>query len=92
MQISANSAFNSGLSSIQSGQARANQASTDIASINLNKPAAQAAPTSRNEQPLQVDLASSLVELQVSKSQVQAGAEVIKTADDVLGTLLDTRA
>ncbi|MDO8697069.1 MAG: hypothetical protein A2Y50_01615 [Pseudomonadales bacterium RIFCSPLOWO2_12_59_9] len=93
MQISASSAFNSGLSSVQSGQQRVNQAATDIASASLPKPVAEsAAPNPSNSQAQQVDLASSLVDLQIGKEQVQAGAKVIKTADDALGTLLDIRA
>ncbi|MBX9913610.1 MAG: pyrroloquinoline quinone biosynthesis protein PqqE [Pseudomonadaceae bacterium] len=93
MQISASSAFNSGLSSVQNGQQRVNQAANDIASISVEKPAAQsldANPSNNQAQP--VDLATSLVDLQIGKQQVQAGAEVIKTADDALGTLLDIRA
>jgi flagellar hook protein FlgE len=93
MQISASSAFNSGLSSIQSGQQRVNQAASDIASINVVKPAAESqAANPSNNQAQPVDLATSLVDLQIGKQQVQAGAEVIKTADDALGTLLDIRA
>jgi flagellar hook protein FlgE len=93
MQISASSAFNSGLSSVQNGQQRVNQAATDIASASLPKPVAEsAAPNPSNSQAQQVDLASSLVDLQIGKEQVQAGAKVIKTADDTLGTLLDIRA
>lgn len=93
MQISASSAFNSGLSSVQSGQQRVNQAATDIASASLpNSAAESAAPNPSNSQAQQVDLASSLVDLQIGKEQVQAGAKVIKTADDALGTLLDLHA
>lgn len=96
MQISASSAFNSGLSSVQSGQQRVNQAATDIASASLPKakPTAESVEASspNNNQVRQVDLASSLVDLQAGKEQVQAGAKVIKTADDALGTLLDVRA
>ena len=93
MQISASSAFNSGLSSVQSGQQRVNQAASDIASINVVKPAAESsAANPSNNQAQPVDLATSLVDLQIGKQQVQAGAEVIKTADDALGTLLDIRA
>jgi flagellar hook protein FlgE len=89
MQISASSAFNSGLSSVQSGQQRVNQAATDIANAGQSKPVAS---RSNSEQAQPVDLATSLVDLQVGKEQVQAGAKVIKTADDALGTLLDIRA
>ena len=93
MQISASRAFNSGLSSVQSGQQRVNQAASDIASINVVKPAAESsAANPSNNQAQPVDLATSLVDLQIGKQQVQAGAEVIKTADDALGTLLDIRA
>lgn len=93
MQISASSAFNSGLSSVQSGQQRVNQAASDIASINVVKPATESsAANPSNNQAQPVDLATSLVDLQIGKQQVQAGAEVIKTADDALGTLLDIRA
>lgn len=92
MQISASSAFNSGLNSIQSGQQRVSQAAGDIASISVEKPAQEQVPSSVDSQTQPVDLASSLVDLQIGKQQVQAGAEVIKTADDALGTLLDIRA
>lgn len=96
MQISASNAFNSGLSSVLNGQQRANQAASDIASINVTKPAAEAsanrATNNQASQAQPVDLATSLVDLQVGKEQVQAGAKVLKTADDVLGTLLDIRA
>ena len=37
------------------------------------------------------DLVTSLVELQAGKLQAQAGAKVVETADEVLGTLLDIR-
>lgn len=92
MQISAtSSAFSSGLNSVQSGQQRVNRAAGEIASISVEKPAKQAAgPVDSQAQPL--DLAGSLVDLQIGKQQVQAGAEVIKSADDALGTLLDLHA
>jgi hypothetical protein len=93
MQISASSAFNSGLSGVHSGQQRVNQAASDIASVSLPEPAPESsAANPSNSQAQRVDLASSLVDLQIGKEQVQAGAKVIKTADDALGTLLDIRA
>lgn len=93
MEISASSAFSSGLSSIQNGQRRADQAATEIASASLPRavPPADAGASSSSDARLP-DLASSLVDLQVAKVEVQAGARVVETADAVLGTLLDTRA
>lgn len=38
------------------------------------------------------DLAKSLVGLKVSQLQVSASAQVVKAADDMIGTLLDIKA
>lgn len=101
MQISP-SVLSSGLSSLQSGQRRAEQAASEIVRATL--PPAQAAaginapvtppvtPSNPTPAPDAPDLASSLVALNVGKVEAQAGAKLIETADDVLGTLLDTRA
>jgi len=79
MQISG-SAFSSGLNTVQSGQRRIDQAASDIAS----------APVNRNSDA--ADTAESLVQLSVGKTEAQAGAKVIETSDEVLGTLIDIRA
>lgn len=93
MEISGSSAFSSGLSSIQNGQRRVDQAAAQIAGASLPQavPVEQPSRPSANA-PQPVDLASSLVDLQVGKVEVQAGARVLETADAVLGTMLDTRA
>ncbi|MES2819549.1 MAG: hypothetical protein V4812_11255 [Pseudomonadota bacterium] len=98
MQISP-SLISSGLSGLQSGQRRVEQAAGEIAAAALppaqraagiNPPAAPAAdPTARVES---ADLTSSLVALNVGKVEAQAGAKLIETSDEVLGTLLDTSA
>lgn len=93
MEISG-SAFNSGLSTIQSGQRRVDQAAADIASNTASssatpQPATQPQATEQGYRP---DLAESLVSLNIGKVEVQAGARVVDTADEVLGTLIDTRA
>lgn len=40
----------------------------------------------------ETDVVGSLVELQQNKVQVQASAKVVSALDEVLGTLIDTRA
>ncbi|MCY1295002.1 hypothetical protein D9M68_574670 [compost metagenome] len=82
MQISA---FTAGLASLSSGQQRVERAAGDIASNTL--PSANAAVA-----PDLADLAAQLIELQRGKLEAQAGAKLLKTADEVLGTLIDTRA
>ena len=99
MEISG-SAFNSGINTIQSGQRRVDQAAADIAS-NSVRPQPQvssapppnqvnAAPSSAEQS--RPDLAESLVALRQGQNEAEAGAKVVKTADEVLGTLIDTSA
>ncbi len=101
MEISAN-AFNSGLSGIQAGQRRVEQAAVEIASNSVSQPAQPAsqqtpAQNQVNQAPraaeqTRPDLAESLVALRVGENEVRANARVVETADEVLGTLIDTRA
>ncbi len=79
MEISG-SAFSSGLSTVQSGQRRIEQAASEIASNTVTR-SSDAADTAEN-----------LVQLSVGKTEAQAGAKVIETSDEVLGTLIDIRA
>lgn len=99
MEISAN-AFSSGISTIQSGQRQVERAATGIAGnavsaaqTPLPTPAqnqVNAAPQSGADN--RPDLAESLVALRVGELQTQAGARLVATADEVLGTLIDTTA
>lgn len=83
MEIQGN-AFSAGLGAIQSGQRRLDQAASEIASVS-------ARPVDVSTQS-GAELAGNLVELTIAKLQTQAGAKVVATADDVLGTLIDTHA
>ncbi len=99
MEISSN-AFNSGLGAIQSGQRRVDQAAAQIAGVPLAPPQGpvqtppqsrvNAAPESSAES--RPDLAESLVQLRVGQNEAQAGAKLVKSADEMLGTLIDTMA
>lgn len=99
MEISG-SAFNSGISTIQSGQRRVDQAAADIASNARGPqpqptsapPANQVNPSPSSAEQTRPDLAESLVALRQGQNEAEAGAKVVKTADEVLGTLIDTTA
>lgn len=99
MQISG-SAFNSGISTIQSGQRRVDQAAADIASNALTQPQQPTAtpptnqvnPATRAAEQPRADLAESLVALREGQNESEAGAKLVKTADEVLGTLIDIKA
>ncbi|MFN3770935.1 MAG: hypothetical protein ACK4TD_21400 [Ectopseudomonas guguanensis] len=102
MEISAN-AFNSGLNGIQAGQRRVEQAAVEIASNSVSQPAQQPASQQtpaqnqvnqapRAAEQTRPDLAESLVALRVGENEVRANARVVETADEMLGTLIDTRA
>lgn len=96
MQIS--SSFNSGLSSIQAGQARVDQAGNMIANNSTDTPAkSQSSNDQVNrlhsiDRSQQTDLATNAVELELGKIQVQAGVKVEKASDEMLGTLINTHA
>ena len=99
MEISAN-AFNSGLSGIQAGQRRVEQAASEIAGNAVSPlqqgsqtpPQNQVNPAPPAAEQTRPDLAQSLVALRVGENEVRANARVVETADEVLGTLIDTRA
>lgn len=96
--------MSSGLNSIRQGQYRANTAAAEIARMGV--PAAPAAANAVPLQPATgqaaastqvstnrpVNLVDNLVSLQQSRLEVDAGAAVIDTAREVLGTLLDVTA
>ncbi|WP_339462601.1 hypothetical protein [Pseudomonas sp. EA_105y_Pfl2_R69] len=99
MEISGN-AFNSGISTLQSGQRRVDQAAADIASNaatpplqpSSTPPANQVNPAPSSAEQSRPDLAESLVALRQGQNEAAAGAKLVKTADEVLGTLIDTSA
>ena len=76
--MSVTSVLSTGVQGVQAGMNRANQAAGDIARFGT---------TEQNG-----DLATSLVDLKVSEQQVKASAAVIKSADEMMGTLIDIRA
>ncbi|GAA5133159.1 hypothetical protein [Thalassotalea piscium] len=98
------SAFNSGIQGFQNAQEQATQAASNIAqAVNFNDQTANVneqagnevavnnAPqsTKANELP---DLNQNIVDLKVAEYQAKASANVVKTADEALGTLLDVTA
>ncbi|UTW06353.1 hypothetical protein [Pseudomonas benzenivorans] len=92
MEISG-SAFSAGIGTIQSGQRRVEQAAAEIAGAAL--PAPQQQPVdgvSAAGASAPADLSESLVALRVGQHEAQVGARLVKTADEVLGTLIDTKA
>ncbi|MCP4984589.1 MAG: hypothetical protein GY928_00595 [Colwellia sp.] len=96
------SAFNSGLQGLQNARSTADQAATDIVANttisaeqqNISDSTEEVnteviSPNSNKELP---DLNQAIVSLKVSEYQAKASTEVIKSADDSLGTLLDVTA
>ena len=78
------SVFQTGVNGVRDGLNSARQAADNIAKIGTVEP--------RSEQGATGDLAEQIVNLKVSENQVKASAKVIETADEMLGTLIDTRA
>ena len=87
------SAFNSGVQGLQKATEAADQAAEDIVA-QTGAPrevdvVSQAAVSSEQKIP---NLNQSIVDLKVAEHQAKASTEIIKTADDSLGTLLDVTA
>lgn len=74
-----------GVSGIQDGIRRSEQAAAKIASAGLP-------PESTGETVGTREIAEPMVELKLYEKTVQASAAVVKTADEVLGTLIDIKA
>ncbi|MGK0500162.1 MAG: hypothetical protein ACJAYG_001809 [Oceanicoccus sp.] len=84
------SVLSSGLQGIQAGIGQARQAAQDIADATV-APTSNDATGPASKDPVRA-IAEAAVALRVSEQQVQASAAVVKTADEVLGTILDTKA
>ncbi|WP_407292939.1 hypothetical protein [Stutzerimonas zhaodongensis] len=84
MQIS--SLLSAGLGAYQAGQQRVDQASAAVAGTAL--------PAVANSQALadSVELTEQLVQMKVGEHQANAGARLLKSADEMLGTLINTKA
>ncbi|MFJ5299732.1 pyrroloquinoline quinone biosynthesis protein PqqE [Pseudomonas sp. SLFW] len=98
MQITLNNTLYPGLSAMQVGQDRVDQAATQLAS-----PGTEVAGRSQSsdfqlerlrsvDRPQRSDMATNVVELTQGRIQVQLGAKVEKASDEALGTLIDTFA
>ena len=98
MEISGNTAFYAGLSSIQSGQNRVDQAASQIANNTIERSVtSQSSEVQVNrlrgvDRAQESDLTSNIVELSQGKIQVELGVKVAKASDEVLGTIIDTFA
>lgn len=98
MEISGNTAFYAGLSSIQSGQNRVDQAASQIANNTIERSVtSQSSEVQVNrlrgvDRAQESDLTSNIVELSQGKLQAELGVKVAKASDEVLGTIIDTFA
>ncbi|MGE8189124.1 pyrroloquinoline quinone biosynthesis protein PqqE [Pseudomonas sp. NPDC086278] len=98
MEISGNTAFYAGLSTIQTGQNRVDQAAGQIANNTIERSVTSQSSEVQVDRLLSVDrsqqsdLASNMIEMAQGTFQVEAGVRVAKASDEMLGTLIDTYA
>ncbi len=87
------SAFNSGVQGFQKATEEASLAAANIvAATSANRDENTISQTSMNNTQKIPDLNQSIVDLKVAEFQAKSSVQVIKTADEVLGTLLDVTA
>lgn len=98
MEITGSSAYYAGLSAIQSGQNRVDQAASQIANNTAERTVTsqssdfQAERLRAVDRSQQMDLATSTVQLALGKHEVELGAKVVKASDEMLGRIIDTYA
>jgi len=85
------SAFNSGIQGLAKSNEQANKAASDIAASTAYDSTQKIENDSITQSAQQPDLTKSIVDLKVAEYQAKSSVEVIKTADETLGTLLDVR-
>lgn len=78
MNVNMNSTLQSGLQGVQSATQGVERAAKDIVRSGTDGAAGQN------------NVVESIVDLQLYERSVQASAQVVKTADEVLGSILDT--
>ena len=79
--MNVNSVLNTGLHGIQKGFEGVEKAATEIVRAGVDGPAGSNA-----------DVVEPMIDLKLYERSVEASAQVVKPADEVLGTLLDTLA
>ncbi|MBF8746132.1 pyrroloquinoline quinone biosynthesis protein PqqE [Pseudomonas putida] len=98
MEITGSTAYYAGLSAIQSGQQRIDQAASNIANASVERAATsqssdyQAERLRSVDRSQQLDLATDTVQMALGKQQVELGVNVAKASDEMLGRFIDTYA
>ena len=102
MEITGSSAYYAGLSAIQTGQNRVDQAAGQIANTTAERTAERTATSQSSDfqaerlravdRSQQMDLATSTVQMALGKTEVGLGAKVAKASDEMLGRIIDTYA
>lgn len=98
MQISLNNTLYPGLSAVQVGQDRVDQAASQIASSGIEVSGRSQSSDFQLENLRSVDrsqrsdLPANIVELEAGKEQVAAGLASQRASNEALGTLIDTYA
>lgn len=87
-----NSILSAGVQGISSGLEQARKAAEDIAETALQPPSQTGANNPPSSDDGLSNLTSAAVDLKLGELQVKASANVIKTADEIIGTIVDIKA
>ena len=91
------SAFNSGLSGIKKAEQGVEEAATQVSRLNIEQNQVQSATEDNKEQlaasdsRAQPELTEEVINLAVNEHLAAVNTKSIKTADDMIGTLIDTK-
>jgi len=89
------SAFDSGVAGFNKANERAGESAREIAQqqvpVQTSTPVSEAGTELASAAPRNTPITESLINLRVAENEARASARVIETADNVLGSLIDTR-
>lgn len=85
------SAFNSGVAGFNKATDLASESANNIAQQQVTKPQTEDATEVQQAAPQAQPIEESLINLRVAENQARNSVNIIETADEVVGSLIDTR-
>lgn len=86
------SAFSAGVQGLQNAQQQASEAASNIATATSPRNDVEGVEALASNSNDVINVNQEIVELKVAEHQASASAQVIKSADETLGTLIDVTA
>lgn len=91
LMMNIQSAYNSGVAGYNQATERVAESANNIAQQQVTKPQTEEATETQRAVSQARPIEESLINLRVAENEARTSANVIETADEVIGSLIDTR-